>query len=131
MLKQGRTPIVIQVTQGRDIGPRDSDLFAEVFEQFGRHTLECLERSATHREKSNGAMNLRFEREESGYLKFRQFGGKMPPTQIGDMPGQHDTLRLARRILSMQRFRFRWRSLIPLCSAENATIDIKCTGRPE
>ena len=34
-------------------------------------------------ERSNGAMNLRFEREESGYLKFRQFGGEMPPTRYG------------------------------------------------
>jgi hypothetical protein len=83
MLKQGRTPFLIQGTQGRLIGPRDFHLFAEVFEQFGRHTPVCLELSATHREKSNGAMNLRFEREDSGYFKFRQFGGKMPPTQIG------------------------------------------------
>ena len=37
---------------------------------------------------SNGAMHLRFEREESGYLKFRQFDGKMPLTQIWDFPGQ-------------------------------------------
>jgi hypothetical protein len=52
-------------------------------------------------------MNLRFEHEESGYLEFRQFGGKMPPTQVGDLPGQHDTLLLARRIRSMQRFGLR------------------------
>jgi hypothetical protein len=123
MFKQRRATVLIQGTQGRDIGRRDFHLFAEVFEQFGRHTLECVERSATHRDKSelqcyaesqcvflarsNGAMNRRFEREESGYLKFRQFGGKMPPTQIWDLPGQHDTLLLARRIRSMQRFELR------------------------
>jgi hypothetical protein len=123
MFKQRRTTVLIQRTQGRDIGRRDFHLFAEVFEQFGRHTLECVERSPAHCEKSelqcyaesqyafiarsNGAMNLRFKREESGYLKFRQFGGKMPPTQIGDLPGQHDTLLLARRIRSMQRFGLR------------------------
>src|SRR5258708_37997589 len=111
MFKQLRTTILIQGTQGRDIGRRDFHLFAQVFEQFGRHTLECVERSATHREKSelkcyaesqcvfiarsNSAMT---SGSNVGSLKFRQFGGKMPPTQIWDLPGQHDALLLARRI---------------------------------
>ena len=41
MFKQRRTTVLIQGTQGRDIGRRDFHLFAEVFEQFGRHTLDA------------------------------------------------------------------------------------------
>ena len=40
MFKQRRTTVLIQGTQGRDIGRRDFHLFAQVFEQFGLHTLE-------------------------------------------------------------------------------------------
>jgi hypothetical protein len=39
-------------TRSCDIGRRDIHLFAEVFEQIGWPTLEGVERSATHPEKS-------------------------------------------------------------------------------